>query len=79
MDGAKKERLESAGWRVGDAEEFLGEEWVPVELDESMPIGSIRIEDGKALVHPETGLRDAMAAHPGIRFRLFPDDGDRAE
>lgn len=79
MAEGKRGRLESAGWRVGDAEDFLDGEWLPVVLDESVPVGAIRVLDGKALVHPETGLRDAMEAHPGLRLRLFPDDESLAE
>ena len=51
MDKKKKDRLASAGWRVGDASEFLGlsaeeKEFVELKLALSSELKDIRVEQG---------------------------------
>ncbi len=58
MDAAKKKRLENAGWRVGDAKDFLGLSEAEAELVEI----KARLAAALQVLREEAGLTQAQLA-----------------
>jgi hypothetical protein len=73
MDKAKRKRLENAGWKVGNAAEFLGLTSVETDLVEMKFALSSRFAKGTRTAPPEpTTLPNewVQASHVSRRWRL---------
>jgi len=83
MDPAKRARLESAGWRVGDASEFLGldaaeTELVALRLDLARGVRVERQRQGlsqaalaKRIASSQSRVAKLEAGDPSISFELL--------
>lgn len=65
MDKAKQERLEAAGWQVGDAEQFLTDERACLErevIDKAKLWAAAILKGAYAQIKADDELRDALNA-----------------